>query len=128
MAKRPLTLAESRAERVNNSMTVDVTEAAQNHLTSILKSQGKEAVRFGVKGGGCAGFEYDWQLINKDEIEELDDIIIENENLTFVLDSVSIMYIMGSTVDYKQEIFGSMLTVDNPLAKSSCGCGTSISI
>jgi iron-sulfur cluster assembly accessory protein len=109
-------------------MTVDVTESAQDHLAGILKSQDKQAVRFGIKGGGCAGFEYDWQLINKDEIEELDDIIIENENLTFVLDHVSMMYIMGSTVDYKKDIFGAMLTVDNPLAKSSCGCGTSISI
>jgi len=109
-------------------MTVDVTQPAQDHLTSILRTQGKQAVRFGVKGGGCAGFEYDWQLINKEEIDELDDVIIDNENLTFVLDHVSMMYIMGSTVNFKNDVFGSMLTVDNPLAKSSCGCGTSISI
>ena len=109
-------------------MTVTVAQSAQDHLSRILKSQGKQAVRFGVKGGGCAGFEYDWELINKEEIDKLDDVIIDNENLTFVLDHVSMMYIMGSTVNFKDDVFGSMLTVDNPLAKSSCGCGTSISI
>ncbi len=79
--------------------------------------------RFGVSGGGCSGFNY---LMDEDT-ELKDDDIIFCEIPKAVIDSVSLKYLYGSTIDLTQNGFGKSLVVDNPGAAQSCGCGTSFS-
>ena len=100
---------------------VFLTETAKEQMTTMLQEHDKKAFRLSLKGGGCAGFKYDWTLA--DEAEK-DDEIIDLPEGKFLIDPASIMYLIGSTVDYKKEIFGSYL-IENP-ASTKLRCGESI--
>ena len=102
---------------------VKLTPNAVEHMNSMLVEHKKPVVRLSLKGGGCAGFKYDWSL---DDQKANDDEVIKLDNGEFAMDSASIMYLIGSTIDYKKEVFGSYFTIENPASTSSCGCGESI--
>ena len=110
---------------------VTLTEAAKTHIRRVLIEIDKPYLVFGIQGGGCAGFEYFWQpadeeLYAKNGSPSRDEFIELGEDKKLVVDSTSMMYLIGSTIDYKQDFVSSQLVVDNPAAKSSCGCGTSV--
>ena len=94
-------------------MNIQVTEKAKDYL----KSVGKPNVSLAVKGGGCAGFQYEWGTTDKPPT-------IEN----LWLDPMAEMFVFGCTIDYVTELGGSYLAVINPNAKSSCGCGESFAV
>ncbi len=79
-----------------------------------------------VQGGGCSGFSYGFTFdeeINEDDFEfPLDD------KFKFVIDSMSMQYMTGATIDYKEELTGSQFTIQNPNAQTTCGCGSSFSV
>jgi len=102
---------------------VTLTPTALEHMNSMLKEHNKSIVRLSMKGGGCAGFKYDWSL---DDSKDFDDEIVKLDNGEFAIDSASVMYLIGSTIDYKKELFGSYFEIRNPASTSSCGCGESI--
>tara|TARA_B100001057_G_scaffold487462_1_gene570235 strand:- start:237 stop:602 length:366 start_codon:yes stop_codon:yes gene_type:complete len=102
---------------------ITVTENAGKHLKNIQEDQNKY-ICLGVKGGGCAGFSYDWQL-SDDEPENSEAIDLHNGTNLYV-DNMSLMYLFGCTVDLKKDVFGTVLEVSTQAAKSSCGCGESI--
>ncbi len=102
---------------------VNLTEEAKEHMAIMLKQHDKPAIRLGLKGGGCAGFKYEWSM--EDDIKA-DDEQIKIENGLFVVDPASVMYLLGTTIDYKKEIFGSYFDIKSPNATSSCGCGESV--
>ena len=104
-------------------MIVNLTDSAKEHMANMLKEHNKSAVRLSMKGGGCAGFKYDWTL---EDAPEDGDEIINIPNGKFLIDSASILYLIGSTVDYKKEVFGSYFSIENPASTSSCGCGESV--
>jgi|SRR6056300_1641392 iron-sulfur cluster assembly accessory protein len=104
---------------------VNVTDSARKHMETILDKQHKEYVKLSVKGGGCAGFTYEWNAV--DSIDE-DDEVIELANGKFAIDGKGIMFVVGTTIDYKQEVFGSYMSIQNPNATSSCGCGESFGV
>ena len=93
-----------------------ITESAKKHLINILDSQEKPIVVFGLKGGGCAGFEYFWEPVDNTTYEEKksdnDKKFNLDETHSLVLDGHSEMMIMGSNIDYKTEFVGSMLVVE----------------
>tara|TARA_Y100001937_G_C6970560_1_gene263078 strand:- start:84 stop:392 length:309 start_codon:yes stop_codon:yes gene_type:complete len=101
---------------------IKLTESAKEHLKTLLKENNKKYVRLQVKGGGCAGFEYQWTFEDEAEVEDVivDDIV--------VIDEINEGYINGLEVDWRKEIFGSNFEFNNPVAKSSCGCGTSFAV
>jgi len=100
-----------------------LTPAAQTRINELCSENNAFAVSLNVKGGGCAGFEYDWQLVkNKEDIDADDEMIAEN----FVIGAVSLMYLFGSIIDYKKDVIGSMFDIRNPNAQSACGCGVSV--
>ena len=101
------------------------TEAAQDRINQLCKENSKYAVSLNIKGGGCAGFEYEWEFLNEDQIEKNDEVF-DTGSGNFVISSYSVMYLIGSTIDYKQSIVGSMFDIANPNAQSSCGCGVSV--
>ena len=100
---------------------VTITESAKQYLNSV---RGDDYVTLGVKGGGCSGFQYVWDLkSNWPDVQwsdPIDDVL--------VVDPVAELYILGSTVDYVNELGGSFLAVKNPMSTSSCGCGESFGI
>jgi|TARA_B100000902_G_scaffold338204_1_gene339617 iron-sulfur cluster assembly accessory protein len=101
---------------------ITITENANQHLTELSKEHNKKYVRLEVKGGGCAGFKYEWSFEdNKDDNDE----VLKYENFTLLIDKSSILMLAGMTVEYRKEIFGSFLELKNPNATSTCGCGES---
>jgi iron-sulfur cluster insertion protein len=102
---------------------VFLTETAKEHMSKMLEENNTPAIKLALQGGGCAGFKYDWSL--EDEAETGDEVI-ELDNGKFIIDSMSVMYLLGSTVDYKKELFGSYFDIRNPSSTSSCGCGESV--
>lgn len=103
---------------------ITITDSAAAHLKNISGDNGK-TVKLGVRGGGCAGFAYTWDLLEAEDIDK-SDIQVAYPDGVLVVDSMSIMYLAGSQVDLKSDIFGTVLEVTTPAATSACGCGESI--
>jgi len=101
---------------------ITILENAKNRLTELTETNRKVFVRLSVKGGGCAGFGYDWTFENESTPK---DIIVDG---ILLVDKIFEMYLLGMQLDYKDDVFGSNFVFNNPKAKSSCGCGTSFSI
>jgi len=102
---------------------IDITDKAKDYLTRTAINKDKPYVRFSVKGGGCAGFKYEWNFAD-DFVEDTIKFDL-NEGKTLLVDKVAEMFILGCTIDYVEELGGSYLNVINPNATSSCGCGES---
>ncbi|MET4103074.1 iron-sulfur cluster insertion protein [Roseovarius sp. MBR-78] len=101
-----------------------VTPRAFARLAEIGAGSDGKALRVAVEGGGCSGFQYDIRLDAPAE----DDLILEGEGQRVVVDSVSLPFLAGATIDFAEELIGARFVIDNPNASSSCGCGTSFSI
>jgi iron-sulfur cluster assembly protein len=112
---------------------VTLTEAARTHIRRVLTDMDKPYLVFGLKGGGCAGFEYFWEpadeaMYARNGDPARDEFIDLGEGKQLVVDHTGLVYLLGSTIDYKTDFVSSQLVVNNPMAKSSCGCGTSIAV
>jgi len=104
-----------------------LTDAAKQQIDTICKENNVFGVTLNMKGGGCAGFEYDWGTINDaNDIEEGSELIVTERGNNFIIGQHSIMFMIGTVVDYKKDIMGSMFDIQNPNAQSSCGCGVSV--
>ena len=104
-----------------------LTDAAKAQVTTICKEHEVYAVTLNMKGGGCAGFEYEWGTYSTaTELLDDDQIIYATENCTFIVGAASMMFLFGTKIDYKKDIMGSMFDIQNPNAQSSCGCGVSV--
>ena len=101
---------------------IQILDNAKQHINELRELHNKKFVRLSVKGGGCAGFGYDWSFEDK---ASLTDLVVDD---MLLIDQMMEMYIMGMELDYKKDIFGANFVFHNPKAVSSCGCGTSFSI
>ena len=112
-----------------NEKNILLSNSAINQFKKILLNEDKNSfVRLLVDSGGCSGFSYKFSVDKS--IDELNDIIIleeENKNI-FVTDKISFDFIKNSSVDWVESLTNSQFTISNPMAKSSCGCGSSFSI
>ena len=88
-----------------------------------VAAQGK-ALRVAVEGGGCSGFQYDITL----DAPTPEDLVLEGNGEKVVIDSVSLPFLKGATIDFSEEAIGARFVIDNPNAQSACGCGTSFSM
>ena len=106
---------------------VTLTDAALARVRQLLdvSEAGDEKFRIYVAGGGCSGFSYGFKL---DEQAEADDTCIENEGVEILIDPLSLQYLNGAFVDYKEDFQGQRFFVNNPNASSTCGCGHSFSL
>jgi len=106
---------------------INITESALAKIADILLEENnpKAKLRTFVQGGGCSGFSYGFTL---DEEQNEDDFIIENAGVAILIDSMSMQYLQGASIDYKEEIMGSQFVIANPNAQSTCGCGSSFSV
>ncbi len=78
-----------------------------------------------IQGGGCAGFSYGFAL---DEMQNEDDFVIGKPGVDILIDSISMQYLQGATIDYKEDLMNSNFVITNPNAQSTCGCGSSFSV
>jgi iron-sulfur cluster insertion protein len=105
---------------------VTLSETAARRLHSLAKSEGRPLMlRVAVEAGGCSGFSYKFDLIDH---AEPDDLKIERDGASAVVDVVSLALLNGSEIDFVDELAGAEFRVRNPNARSSCGCGVSFSI
>ncbi len=105
-------------------MTISPSAAAR--VAAIAEKQGKPAIlRLSVEGGGCSGFQYRFGLA---ETAEDDDLIVERDGVTLVVDPVSLDLVAGSVVDYVESLGGAAFRVENPNASAGCGCGSSFAV
>ena len=104
-----------------------VTEAAVSKFLSIIDkdAESESNLRVFVTGGGCNGFSYGFTI--DDEVCS-DDTLMQQGGIKLVVDSMSFPYLVGSKVDYAEDLNGSRFYVDNPNASSTCGCGNSFSV
>jgi iron-sulfur cluster insertion protein len=82
-------------------------------------------LRVYIQGGGCSGFQYGFQF---DDAAQEDDISIEQSGIKVVVDMLSLQYLGGAEIDFKDDIMGTRFLVNNPNASATCGCGSSFSI
>jgi iron-sulfur cluster insertion protein len=103
-----------------------VSESAAKRIAFLASREAKPVMmRVAVLGGGCSGFQYNFSF--EDQRNE-DDLLIERDGATVVVDSTSLELLKGSELDYVEEMVGASFQVKNPNATSSCGCGNSFSV
>lgn len=102
-----------------------VTDRAFARLAEIAEITGEvKALRVGVSGGGCSGFQYEIDL----GAPEPDDLVLQKDGQTVLVDPVSLPFLQNAVIDFTDELIGARFVIENPNASSSCGCGTSFSI
>ena len=105
---------------------VTLSETAALRIRALSDAEGRPLMlRVAVEGGGCSGFQYQFDLI---ETAQPDDLRIERDGAVAVVDDISLALLGGSEIDFVDELVGASFRVRNPNAKSSCGCGVSFSI
>ena len=106
---------------------VEISEKAASEIKKVMEEQSLEnsALRVGLQGGGCSGFQYGFKF---DSDVAFDDDVIEFEKFSVLLDSMSYPYLFGSTLDFIEDLSGSKFVINNPNAKTTCGCGESFTI
>lgn len=105
---------------------ITLSEAAARRIAQIVAAEtGKQALRVSVEGGGCSGFSYKFDLA---EDKADDDIVIARGDAKVLIDSLSVVYMAGSEIDFVDNLLGQSFQIKNPNAVASCGCGTSFSI
>lgn len=105
---------------------VVLTESAARRLHELGAAEGRALMlRVAVEGGGCSGFSYVFDLVDRAEPE---DVRVERDGAAALVDDVSMPFLAGSEIDFVDELVGAQFKVRNPNAASSCGCGVSFSI
>lgn len=105
---------------------IELTSSAAARVAAIAAKQGKPAIlRLAVEGGGCSGFQYRFGLA---DAAEDDDLTVERDGVTLVVDSMSLDLVRGAAVDFVEDLGGAAFRVTNPNATSGCGCGSSFAI
>jgi iron-sulfur cluster assembly accessory protein len=119
-----MTIAPALTAKLTSDVTLSAAAAAR--IRALSEAEGREVMlRVAVEGGGCSGFQYEFDLVR--EAAE-DDLVVERDDARALVDVVSLALLKGSEIDFVDELVGAQFRVKNPNAKSSCGCGVSFSI
>lgn len=109
-----------------DTMDFIVTERAARRISEIVHTDpSRPMLRISVEGGGCSGFQYKFDLVGD---RQGDDLVVERDGATVLVDPMSLVYMAGSQLDFVDELIGASFKITNPNAAASCGCGTSFSI
>lgn len=106
---------------------IEITDQAREKIIDILIEEKNPNIKLRtfVQGGGCSGFSYGFTL---DEEQNEDDFEIPVENFKVLIDAMSMQYMQGAVIDYKEELMGSSFSIKNPNATTTCGCGSSFGV
>ena len=111
--------------QIKKAAPFELSESAITKISSLKESEGDKLFRVYVTGGGCSGFQYGFKF---DEQSAFDDDVIDCGCFKVLLDSLSYPYLLGSELDYVEDLSGAKFVIRNPNAKTTCGCGESFSI
>jgi iron-sulfur cluster insertion protein len=103
------------------------TDSAAAKVKDLVDEEGNPELklRVFVQGGGCSGFQYGFTF---DEVVNEDDTPMTKNGVTLLIDSMSLQYLMGAEIDYKEDLQGAQFVIKNPNATTTCGCGSSFSV
>ncbi|MCE3004235.1 MAG: iron-sulfur cluster insertion protein ErpA [Xanthomonadaceae bacterium] len=103
------------------------TAAAAAKVAQLVREEGNPSLKLRVyiNGGGCSGFQYGFSF---DEQQAEDDLAVERDGTTLLVDPLSLQYLMGAEIDYAESLSGAQFVIRNPNAKTTCGCGSSFSV
>jgi iron-sulfur cluster insertion protein len=105
---------------------ITITENVDTKVSEILNEEATAtSLRVFVQGGGCSGMSYGFTLETE---QNEDDFVIEQQGVKYLIDAMSMQYLQGATIDYKEDFEGSNFVIQNPNAQTSCGCGSSFSV
>jgi|SRR5687767_8794377 iron-sulfur cluster assembly accessory protein len=106
---------------------VVLTDRAARRIGRILEKQGPGTVlRIAVAGGGCSGFQYEYNLVK--ETPAADDLVLSKDNATVLIDPLSLEFMGGAEIDFVDDLIGQSFQIRNPNAVAACGCGTSFAV
>ena len=104
-----------------------LTGTAKKQIDQLCIENDCYAISLNIKGGGCAGFEYDWGTVaHLSELQPGDEIVSTDAAGKFVIGAHSMMFLIGTELDYVKSLVGASFEIKNPNAQSSCGCGVSV--
>ena len=111
---------------VVDEASLQFTQAAARKVRELMLEEGNPALKLRVyiQGGGCSGFQYGFSF---DEESQEDDLAVQTDGVTLIVDPVSLQYLTGAEVDYSESLQGAQFVIRNPNAKTTCGCGSSFS-
>ena len=109
----------------NQDRSIELTNSALGRITNVLKEGERSKFRVYVTGGGCSGFLYGFKF---DDVEAFDDDVIDFGEFKVLIDSMSYPYLHGSTLDFVEDLSGAKFVIENPNAKTTCGCGESFTV
>lgn len=103
------------------------TDAAARKVGELIQEEDNPGLmlRVFISGGGCSGFQYGFTF---DDSREEGDSSVENQGVTLVVDPMSVQYLMGAEIDYKEDLQGAQFVIRNPNAATTCGCGSSFTV
>lgn len=104
---------------------IEITPAAQAHIHSLLHASPDKVLLLGVNNKGCNGHSYTFELIPKTDLHKLD-AVLDVQGVQVGLENKSLLKLIGSTLDYETDLFGSKFVWHNPAVKNQCGCGESV--
>jgi iron-sulfur cluster insertion protein len=107
---------------------VEITDSAKEKILDLLREENDPdlKLRTFVQGGGCSGFQYGFTFDNEQNEDDWEFPL--NEEFKVLVDSMSMQYMQGAVIDYKEDIMGSSFSIKNPNAQTTCGCGSSFSV
>ena len=106
---------------------MNLETGAVTKLRELIAEEGNPnlMLRVFVQGGGCSGFQYGFTF---EEVKNEDDFDFAYDEIKVVVDSMSMQYLQGATINYKEDLMGASFVIDNPQAQTTCGCGSSFSV
>jgi iron-sulfur cluster assembly accessory protein len=106
---------------------VVLTDRAAQRIGKILqKREPGTVLRIAVAGGGCSGFQYEYNIVK--EAPNADDLVLSKDNATVLIDSLSLEFMGGAEIDFVDDLIGQSFQIRNPNAVAGCGCGTSFAV
>ena len=109
------------------SAPLEFTAAAADKVSELIAEEGNAELKLRtyIHGGGCSGFQYGFEF---DENRADDDVAVDTDGVSLLVDPLSLQYLMGAEVDYSESLQGAQFVIRNPNAKTTCGCGSSFSM
>lgn len=106
---------------------IEITDSAKTKIAELIKEENDPdlKLRTFVQGGGCSGFQYGFTFDNE---QNEDDFEFDLGGYIMLVDSMSMQYMTGAVIDYKDDLMGASFSIKNPQAQTTCGCGSSFSV
>ncbi len=126
MTSGNLTSGDTLSAPVTGTDCISLSDRAAIRIAKILRTEPEGAMlRVSVEGGGCSGFQYKFDV---EHARAEDDLVLTRNDATVLIDPVSADFLAGSEIDFVDDLIGAAFKINNPNAKTSCGCGTSFSL